>query len=379
MDPLAVYVHFPFCARKCAYCDFNSRPPSPGEMERYLRALLAQIASSPSAPAATVYFGGGTPTLYPPSELARALQATAQRFPPVPGAEVSVEANPGTVTAQSLRELRVAGFTRLSLGVQSFDDAELALLGRIHSAADARRAVEDARAAGFEDLSVDLIRGLPGQTLSAWEANLRQAVALSPDHIAAYGLSLEPGTPLAAQVAQGALAQPASGDPEWVRVTVDLLSGAGYERYEVSNFARPGHACRHNLAYWHNRPYLGLGAGAWSYEIGARGAVRYRNEPDIAGFCDAALRGENLVSERDPQDLQVAAAEALMVGLRLAEGVSIEEIHQRFGIELRARHGALVRHLVAAGLMLDDGVALRLTFEGMLVQSAVAARFLPDG
>lgn len=379
MGSLAVYVHFPFCVRKCAYCDFNSRPAAAGEMERYLDALLAQIASCPSVPATSVYFGGGTPTLYPPAHLQRVLEAVVERFPLAAGAEVTVEANPGTVTAQSLRELRAAGFTRLSLGVQSFDDHELAILGRIHSGADARRAVEDARAAGFEDLSVDLIRGLPGQTLPAWEDNLRKAVALGPDHISAYGLSLEPGTPLAVRVAQGALAQPASGDPEWVRVTVDLLKKAGYERYEVSNFARPGHVCRHNLAYWHNRPYLGIGAGAWSYEIGARGAVRYRNLPDIAEFCDAALRGGDLVAERDSQDLHTAAAEALMVGLRLAEGVSVEDIRQRFGLDLRARHGTLVRQLVAAGLMLDDGVQLRLTFQGMLVQSAVAERFLPDG
>jgi oxygen-independent coproporphyrinogen-3 oxidase len=378
MDPLAIYVHFPFCVRKCTYCDFNSRPPEVGEPDRYLRALLAELSATPPASAATVYFGGGTPTLYPAEDLARVLEALTAHFPLTPDAEVTVEANPGTVTADSLGALRDAGFNRLSLGVQSLDDAELALLGRIHTAADARRAVRDARAAGFENLSVDLIRGLPGQSLSAWKRNLREAVALGPDHISAYGLSLEHGTPLAAQVAAGELPEPLP-DPEWVGVTVEVLEAAGYARYEVSNYARAGRACRHNLVYWRNLPYLGLGAGAWGYEVGERGAVRHRNQPDVARYCAAALEGAALVCERDAQDLRWAAAEALMVGLRLAEGVNCEEVLRRYGLDVRAAHGKLIARLVEAGLMLDDGGRLRLTFQGLLVQNAVAARFLPDG
>lgn len=422
MEPVAVYVHFPFCVRKCAYCDFNSRPPQPGETEHYLRALVAELSAAPPALATSIYFGGGTPTLYPPSCLGHILERVADRFhlispacgydrtpssdrrdrsrpdrswlaaartPPTsssasssaaawPVAEVTVEANPGTVTAASLRALRAAGFNRLSLGVQSFDDAELALLGRVHNGAQARRTVEDARAAGFDNLSIDLIRGLPGQSLAAWEANLHQAIALQPDHISAYGLSLEHGTPLAERVAAGALSRPLSDDPEWVSVTVDLLASAGYERYEISNYARPGHACRHNLTYWRNLPYVGIGAGAWSYHIGPDWAVRSRNHPDVARYCAAALAGDDLVAERDIQDLHGAAAEALMVGLRLSEGVDVAEVRRRFGVDVRAAHAELIRQLVASGFMLDDGVRLRLTFQGLLVQSAIAARFLPD-
>jgi oxygen-independent coproporphyrinogen-3 oxidase len=306
------------------------------------------------------------------------LGAIADHFSLGRHAEVSVEANPGTVDAAALRELRAVGFNRLSLGVQSFNDAELRLLGRIHTGAQARQAVEDARAAGFDNLSIDLIRGLPGQSRKAWEANLQQAIALEPDHISAYGLSLEHGTPLADAVAAGQLPAPRSDDPEWVRVTVDLLGSAGYERYEISNFARPGYACRHNLTYWRNLPYVGVGAGAWSYQVEADRAVRYRNHPDIARYCAAALAGEDLVAERDVQDLRGAAGETLMVGLRLSEGVDLRVIQRRFGVDVRAGYGGLIGQLVEAGLMLDDGVRLRLTFQGLLVQSAVAARFLRE-
>ena len=236
-----VYVHFAFCKSKCPYCDFNSRPGTRSELIAYLDALLAEIERTPSLDAVTVYFGGGTPTVFAPRELARVLHAVTARFVIAPGAEITLEANPGTVDEASLRALREAGFNRLSLGVQSLRDAELALLGRAHDASQARQAVASARAAGFDNLSLDLIRGLPGQKLEHWQETLEAAIALEPDHISAYGLSLEDGAPLKEKVERGELPRPrGSGSARWVDWTVRRLKRAGYRRYEISNYARPG-------------------------------------------------------------------------------------------------------------------------------------------
>ncbi len=373
MTPCGLYVHFAHCRRKCDYCDFNSVVADPAARARYLQALGAEIARAPALAAGTVYFGGGTPTLLRPAELGATLAAAAERFDIASDAEITLEANPGTVTRASLRALRRAGFNRLSLGVQSLADAELRLLGRIHTAAQARRAVAEAREAGFDNLSLDLMRGLPGQRLADWQRTVEAAVALAPDHISAYGLTLEPGTPLAAKVAAGELPPPVGeAAATWVTWTVTTLRRAGYARYEISNYARPGHQCRHNLNYWLNGDYVGLGAGAWSY----LGGERRRNAVDPATYADWALGGTTLVVERERLDPQSALGETLMLGLRLTAGLEYTALSVRFGVDVPRLHGALIQRLIAGGLLVADARRLRLTPRGMLVQSAVAAEFL---
>lgn len=369
-----LYVHFPYCRRKCAYCDFNSGVAPDAERHLYLQALAAEIAKSPPLAISTVYFGGGTPTLYEAQELAAVLEALRGHFAIADDAEITVEANPGTVTVDSLRLLRQAGFNRLSLGVQSLDDAELRLLGRIHTSAEARQAVSSAREAGFGNLSIDLMRGLPGQNASRWETVLTQAVALTPNHISVYGLILEPDTPLREQVESGLLPTPEEEDAaDWIRWTVSTLAEAGYERYEISNYAQPGYRCRHNLLYWRDGEYVGLGAGAVSYLSGER----RRNLVKATDYIAAAPEHRSLVADSERLDADTACGEAVMLGLRTTEGLAPEELKRRFGVDLRQRHKDLIARLVAGGLMLDDGVRLRLTFEGMLVQSAIACEFLP--
>lgn len=285
-----------------------------------------------------------------------------------------MEANPGTVSVESLQQLRAGGFNRLSLGVQSFADDELRLLGRVHTAQEAREAVAQARQAGFENVSLDLIRGLPGQRLTDWKRNVEAALELAPEHISAYGLTLEEGTPLRERVVQGDLPAPVgAGDPRWVEWTVERLEAAGYRRYETSNFARPGRECRHNINYWRNGEYLGLGAGAWSYLDGER----RRNVADPAQYTRRVEAGEDPVEERERLDRDAALGETIMLGLRMAEGVSRTDLQRRFGVDIHERHGALIERLVQ-GLLADwDGERLRLTFRGMLVHNAVAVEFLP--
>lgn len=369
-----LYVHFPYCRRKCAYCDFNSGVAPDAERHLYLQALSAEIEQSLPLAISTVYFGGGTPTLYEAQELAAVLEALRGHFAIADDAEITVEANPGTVTVDSLRLLRQAGFSRLSLGVQSLEDAELRLLGRIHTSAEACEAVSSAREAGFGNLSIDLMRGLPGQNASQWETVLTQAVALTPNHISVYGLILEPDTPLREQVESGLLPTPEEEDAaDWIRWTVSTLAEAGYERYEISNYAQPGYRCRHNLLYWRDGESVGLGAGAVSYLSGER----RRNLVKATDYIVAALEHRSLVADSERLDPDTACGEAVMLGLRTTEGFAPEELKRRFGVDLRQRHKDLIARLVAGGLMLDDGVRLRLTFEGMLVQSAIACEFLP--
>ncbi len=368
-----IYVHFAFCRHKCDYCDFNSCVGTEDQREAYLRALLAEVERTPSCHAQTVYFGGGTPTIYPPADLARVLAALQGRLDLGPEAEVTVEANPGTVTEGSLRDLRDAGFNRLSLGVQSLRDEELQLLGRIHTADEACEAVDFARRAGFDNLSVDLIRGLPNQRLEHWQDSLCRAIDLVPDHFSAYGLTVEDGTPLKARIERGELPYPeAAGDPAWIEWTVRHLDEAGYRRYEVSNYARPGSESRHNINYWRDGDYIGLGAGAWSYTDGER----RRNVVTAADYTRASLAGEDLVDEAERLGPDASLGEAMMLGLRMVEGVSGAELHARFGVNVYERYEDTIRKLIAAGLMVDDRERLRLTFEGMLVQNAVAVEFL---
>jgi oxygen-independent coproporphyrinogen-3 oxidase len=394
---LALYVHIPFCQAKCPYCDFNSYAELEGLMAPYVDALIAEMGlwrePTRDTRVTSVFFGGGTPSFLPLAETERIFAALRRSFRLAPDAEMTVEANPGSTDSARLGALRRLGFNRLSLGVQSFQDDELSAsggLGRVHSAVEAREAYRAARRAGFENVNLDLIYGLPRQSLAAWQRTLAEAIALRPEHLSLYALTLEEGTPLAADVAHGRLPAP---DPDlaadmylWAG---EALAAAGYQQYEISNWALPGYRCRHNLVYWHNQPYLGLGAGAHSclggFRLAAvRDPARYIREvmaagaepsaDGLAGFL-AGLRHLETVEETTPAR---AMAETVILGLRLVEGVSLAAFRRRFGVGLLSVYGPAVTELSALGLLECANGRVRLTPKGRLLGNEAFERFLPD-
>jgi oxygen-independent coproporphyrinogen-3 oxidase len=374
---MGLYVHFPFCISKCYYCDFNSQVAPASLHHRYLSALLTELQSRLSQPGLpmlqTAFFGGGTPTIYSAQELGRMLATVSDCGLLKPDAEVTCEANPDTVTAEKLQQLRGVGFNRISLGVQSLDDAELATLGRSHDSATAVTAIQAARDA-FVNLSIDLIYGIPGQTADSWGETLRRAIALRPDHISAYGLMIEPETPLHAMVTERKL-QPLSDDAyaDLYAQAQRTLHASGYAQYEISNYARPGYRCRHSLLYWGNRQYLGCGAGAAQYLAG----VRSSNLTDTVSYCEA------LESRRSPVESQERltglqwAGETIMLGLRTSDGVDLRDLSTRCGTDLEVLHHHTISAMVDAGIATYADGLLRLTPEkGFLLHSQVARRFL---
>ncbi len=386
-EGLGIYIHFPFCLHKCAYCDFNSEVADDDLRALYLRTLKAElsrdgptlhrrtedISQAAKARVTSIYLGGGTPTVYESRELTEILALVRDIFALDEDAEISCEANPGTVTEASLRELHQAGVNRISIGAQSFNDAELALLGRIHTASEAAQAIQAARAAGFANLSIDLMRALPEQSLAQWEHTLDKALELAPDHLSCYGLSIEPGTPLARQVERGELVPLDDyGAAEMFIFTHEKLTAAGYEHYEISNFAHPGKRCHHNLLYWRNKSYLGFGAGAWSYVD----RERFRNIAGPEAYCRMVLEEGELTAESECLEPQAALGEAVMLGLRLAEGVDLAKLGAGFGLDWRQLYDDAVDKAMATSLLEADGERLRPTLRGMLLNNELAALFI---
>ena len=387
-SPIGIYIHFPFCVRKCRYCDFNSSAAPWKEREQYLAALETEIAAWPARrrafalPAATVYFGGGTPSLYPAGDLARILASLGEHFTLAPEAEITCEINPGTITARSLAELRACGFNRLSIGVQSFRDEELEFLGRIHSAAVAEKAVADAHTAGFANVSLDLIRALPGQTLDDWSYTLHRALSLRPEHLSTYGLSIEPDTPLFRDLEAGVF-ELCDEDTQIAMFehTRETLTAAGYEHYEISNYARRASntsdepspfRCRHNENYWRNGGYVGFGAGAWSYMDG----VRSRNVRFHTNYIEAVLAGIDPTVERDCPDARTSLGETIMLALRTSDGVSYSRLADRFGVDVAQEFAEQIAKLTGLGLIESTSAGFRLTPHAYLLESEIAAMFL---
>ncbi len=378
-----VYVHVPFCRSKCRYCDFNSYPDRLALAPRYVQAVLREMAVTASqlvgGRARTLYFGGGTPSLLAAAQIAAVIRQCREGLRLAEDAEVTLEANPGTVDLAYLAALREAGVNRLSLGVQSFAEKGLRFLGRNHSGGEAMAAYAAARQAGFDNVSLDLIYALPGQTVAEWLADLRQAIDLAPEHLSLYALSIEEGTPLAALVASGQVV-PASGDEAASKyeAAAALLAHAGYEHYEVSNWARAGRpgrqaaCCRHNLGYWRNEPYLGFGAGAHSFFAGRR----YRNEPEPARYVALVEAQDGAVVEATPIDARRAAADTVMLGLRLAEGIDCDRFAARHGLDLATLCEPELAELAALGLARRDERAIALTPRGWLVANEVIVRLL---
>ena len=366
-----LYVHIPFCAAKCNYCDFLSFDGRESSAAEYLLALTAELESYRThyagAITETVFFGGGTPTLLPAEQLAALMRTILRVFAVTPDAEITIEANPETVDYDKLKALCAAGFNRVSFGVQSFDDAHLRRLGRIHSADTAERAVINARQAGFSNISLDLMFGLPGQSLAEWGATLDRAVSLAPEHLSCYSLILEPNTPL--HRAKPVDLPSEQTDRAMYAMARGVLAEAGYEQYEISNFAKPGFASRHNSMYWTGGDYIGAGLGAHSL-LEKR---RLCNTDNLAQYMNREY-GREVLETLSDADLH---AEFMILGLRMTKGVSAAEFQKRFGRQLDRVYGAELASLAAEGLLIREGDSLYLTARGVDISNRVFARFLP--
>ncbi|MDZ7293905.1 MAG: radical SAM family heme chaperone HemW [candidate division KSB1 bacterium] len=368
-----LYVHVPFCVRKCPYCDFYSVPLDHELQGQYLQALEHEIALYAGDPQfgslrfVSLYFGGGTPSLLQPAQVASVIGAVKSHFSLTPDAETSLEANPATLSGSDLVELRAAGVNRVSLGVQSLQSKELRTLGRIHSTKEAAESFCSAREAGFDNLGVDLIFGIPGQTPRTWERTLREVLRWRPEHVSTYALTIEPQTPLAREVARGAIA-PVSAETErrMYLFAHELLTAHGYEHYEISNYALPGRRCRHNELYWKRHPYLGLGPSAHSF-VGNR---RWWNHKDLGVYCQALAQRTLPVAGSELLSPEQQHLETLMLSLRTAEGLDMRRLPADMRGSL-ARRVAQLRRTSEAPLLQDDGMHIRLTPHGFWLHEEV--------
>ncbi len=366
---LGLYVHIPFCRQKCAYCDFPSFAGKENLMEAYTERLIAEMKEKrdPSAVIATLYIGGGTPSLLPPELMERILQELHGQFDFLPDAECSCECNPGTVTEDFLRVLKKGGVNRLSFGAQAFQFSLLRLLGRIHTWEQVKSGVRMARDQGFFNLNLDLMLGLPGQTIDDVAETLDAALALSPTHLSCYGLIVEEGTKMHAMVESGQWKLP---DEETERAMYELcratLAGHGFSQYEISNFSLPGFQCRHNVDCWRRKEYLGLGCAA----CGFINNIRFRNPAAMDGYLRGEPPEETVISPED------ARFESVMLGLRMTEGVSEDAFLRMHGVPLWDAYGEKLKASLDLGLVVRENGFLRLTRRGMDVQNRVLVDLL---
>jgi oxygen-independent coproporphyrinogen-3 oxidase len=376
-----VYLHIPFCRSRCSYCDFATGMFESGLADRYVRALVKEIAewSEVDTPRQvdTIFFGGGTPSLLTPSQIERILKAVHDRFEIIDGAEVTLELNPGdggespAARHETMREFRRVGINRASFGAQSFDDRDLKQLGRTHSSADIAATLEQLRAGGFDNISFDLIAGLPGQTLSGWQRNLDAALKLRPDHLSLYLLDVHEGTPLAEQIRSGMRPRPDDDlAGEMYQLMLDEVTAAGYQHYEISNFCLPGFESRHNTKYWGGAPYYGFGCSAHSFDGGRR---RWANERDMSRYADFIEQEKTPIVEQTELSEDEVRSESIFLGLRLMRGLNLANYRTRFGSDLREAYSAEVARLCDAGLIEIDEDLMRLTKRGALLSNEVFA------
>jgi oxygen-independent coproporphyrinogen-3 oxidase len=371
---LGLYLHIPFCASICSYCNFNRGLFDAGLKAQYVRALESEIRRTGDESAAdTIFFGGGTPSLLEPEEIAVLIAACRESFDVTGNAEVTLETNPETVTVERMRGFRAAGINRVSLGVQSLIDAELQRLGRTHGSARARAAVGEVRAAGFDNVSLDLMMWLPQQGMAEWQTTVEGMVALDPDHASLYLLELYPNAPLRDAMARASWSVAPDDDAAdmylWAMARLDV---SGYCQYEISNVARPGRESRHNMKYWRDGAWLGFGCGAHS----TRGHQRWRNVAGTAEYVARVVAGRELAVERHMRTRQEQLEDALFTGLRLSAGVDLEALGACYGVEVWSRYGAALRPHIDAGRLLWSEGRLRLTREGMLVANDVMSVFV---
>jgi oxygen-independent coproporphyrinogen-3 oxidase len=392
LEPLGLYIHVPFCSAICNYCNFNRGLFDADLKTRYVEALVSEInqssilnksaisnrqsamvGSGGRAAADTIYFGGGTPSLLDPEEIARIISACEEAFAVAADREVTMEANPETVSEARLAGYRAAGVNRLSFGVQSFRDEELRRLSRLHNADRARIAVGEARAAGFDNVSVDLMMWLPQQSVSEWLESVDAAIALAPEHLSLYLLEVYPNAPLKDDMARARWSQAPDEDAATMYVeAMERLEAAGLAQYEISNVARAGRRSRHNLKYWSDGEWLGFGCGAHSTRRGAR----WKNISSAADYSDTVMRGASPAVDVRRMTPNEQLGDALFTGLRLVDGIDTNVIQTRYGVDVWRRFGPELEPFIEAGCLRRDGARLWLTRQGMLLAHEVMAVFV---
>jgi len=377
----SLYLHIPYCEKKCIYCDFYSIE-NMNSMEQFLTALEKEIRMyagrfSQGDAVDTIFFGGGTPSLLPPSTMGRILTALRSNYQIRTDAEITVETNPGTVDVERLRGYRSLGVNRLSIGIQSFHPHELAFLSRIHSSEEAVQCVENAYRAGFENVSVDLIFSLPNQTLEQWNENLRRAIALEPKHISAYSLIVEEHTPLFTMVQNKMVSPLPEGlDAEIYESTIETMAEYGYQQYEISNYAKPGYECRHNKNYWNHSNYLSFGPSAHSFwKEGPTQGSRWWNVRSIAQYCESIGKDEFPLGGSEGVDKDMMFSEAIFLGLRTGE-LNVAMLQQLYGVDMLATHGEKLKSFSDDDLLRIKDRHITLTRKGFLVCDAIAESLL---
>jgi putative oxygen-independent coproporphyrinogen III oxidase len=376
---LGLYIHVPFCSAICNYCTFNRGLFDHALKTEYVSAAVKEIqrasgaSATGGAAADTIFFGGGTPSLLEPEEIAAMVDACRRGFTLAPDSEVTLEANPESVTAEKLAGFRAAGINRLSFGVQSFSDVELQRLSRLHSASRAREAFGMAREAGFDNISIDLMMWLPQQTIEEWLTSVDGLIALGPEHASLYLLEIYPNSPLRESMTKSRWAVAADDDAaDMYLQAMERLDAAGYEQYEISNVARAGQKSRHNLKYWTDGEWLGFGPGAHT----TRNGVRWRNVSATSEYIGAVQAGGQLIAERRVLSRQDGLEEALFTRLRLTEGIDLDLVELRYGVDVWRQYGAELQRFVQAGLLIYDDRHLKLSRAGMLLANEIMTVFL---
>lgn len=378
MKPAGIYIHIPFCRSHCSYCDFATGMYTAALADRYVPNLAKEIKSFGKVETAgtvdTIFFGGGTPSLLSPQQVGTILNAVQERFTVSAGAEVTMEMNPGTVAPETLSAYRQLGVNRASFGAQTFDDNELARLGRSHTADDTRRTFRYLRDAGFDNVSFDLIAGLPGQTLDGWNRNLDEAFSLRPEHLSFYLLEVHQSTPLAKHIREGMQPKPDEDlAVSMYELMLDRAAQAGYEHYEISNLCLPGFESLHNTKYWTGAPYYGFGCSAHSYDGLFR---RWANERDLMRYLALIEQGGSAIVDETQLTDADRQAEAVFLGLRMMQGLSMKEYRRRFGADLGAQHEDDLARFREAGLIECQGDLLKLTRAGALLSNEVFSAFV---
>jgi len=380
MEQISLYIHIPLCVKKCAYCDFASFAGRMGQRDRYVRAVCREICAQAAffgrRRVRTIFFGGGTPTLLTGSQIQQIMDTVRDCFDLLPDAEITMEGNPGTLTQENLAAYREAGVNRLSLGVQSMDDGLLASIGRIHTAKEAEKAVAMARAAGLNNINLDLMYGLPGQTPAQWQDTLERAIALSPEHLSCYSLILEEGTPLFDSVQEGTCAPlpDENAMDEMDALTQEITDAAGYAQYEVSNYAKPGCECRHNIVYWECLPYLGVGLNAHSDMDGCR----FYNPESWEDYLIMAESGETARNAEGENGLKDRMFERMMMGLRQVRGADCARFERDFGVSPASVWPVTIADMKERNLITQYNERIRLTKRGMQVMNGVLVSLMEE-
>ena len=377
-QPLGLYIHIPYCIHKCGYCDFNSHPIKQDEMNHYIDALVAEMKHyaktySNTNIIRTIFLGGGTPTTLTVYQLERILKECVSEFTVASDAEITIEANPATIDIEQLKSIRQTGYNRISIGVQSFDKAELKLLDRAHGPEEIHSTVDRARKAGFDNLSLDLMFAVPNQSLSSWESNLNKALEKNPEHLSTYNLTIEQGTAFSKLQSNGKLIMPDDDHQlELYKRTIERLTKKGFHHYEISNFARRGKECKHNITYWENKNTLGLGAGASSYMNG----TRFKNINLPAHYIRQVKEKKIAVEHSETLELRQAMGETIMLGLRLLQGISIHQFEKRFQISFINLFRNIISSLKEKELVIIEKDYLRLSQKGLFWADSVILEFI---